>query len=103
MNLLLNKGANINAPSYYFGNSLQAASREGHEQTVNLLLDKGADVNAQGGYYSNALQAASLGGHEQIVKLLLNKGAYINALSYHLAMHFRQLHSEAISRLSSCC
>ena len=44
----LEKGANINARSGYFGTALQA----------DLLLEKGADINAQGGYYGSALQAA---------------------------------------------
>ncbi|KAK4220622.1 hypothetical protein QBC38DRAFT_525549, partial [Podospora fimiseda] len=61
-----------------YGNALQAASLEGHQEIVKLLLDEGADVNAQGGLYDNALQAASLEGHQEIVKLLLDKGAGVN-------------------------
>jgi ankyrin repeat protein len=77
--LLLDKGADVNAQSY--GNALHAASVEGHEQIVKLLLDKGADVNAQGGFYGSALYAASDRGHEQVVKLLLDKGANVNLQS----------------------
>ncbi|KAL9632949.1 MAG: hypothetical protein Q9164_004994 [Protoblastenia rupestris] len=69
----------IDAQGRYHGNALQAASLGGHEQIVQLLLQKGADINAQSGNYSNALQAASYKGHEQIVQLLLQKGADINA------------------------
>jgi ankyrin repeat protein len=79
--LLLDKGADPNAQGGFYGNALQAASEEGHEQVVKLLLDKGADPNAQGEDYGNALQAASSGGHEQVVKLLLNNGADPNAQS----------------------
>jgi ankyrin repeat protein len=77
--LLLDKGADVNAQGGDYGNALQAASAGGHKEIVQLLLDKGADVNAQGGYYNNALQAASAGGHKEIVQLLLDKGADINA------------------------
>ena len=77
--MLLDKGADVNAQGRYYGNALQAASAQGHEQVVKMLLDKGADVNAQGGHYGNALQAASARGHEQVVKMLLNKGADVNA------------------------
>jgi hypothetical protein len=73
--LLLDKGADVNAQGGYYGNALYAASEGGHEQVVKMLLDTGADVNAQGGYYSNALQAASARGHEQVVNLLLDRGA----------------------------
>ncbi len=68
----------VNAQGGFYGNALQAASREGHEKTVELLLDKGADVNAQDGDYGNALQAASHKGNEKVVQLLLDKGADIN-------------------------
>jgi hypothetical protein len=46
---LLDKDADVNAQGGFFGNALQAASREGHEQVVKMLLDKEADENAQGG------------------------------------------------------
>ena len=47
--LLLSKGADVNAQGGDYGNALQAASDGGHEKVVELLLSKGADVNAQGG------------------------------------------------------
>ncbi|KAJ5740916.1 Pfs NACHT and Ankyrin domain protein [Penicillium malachiteum] len=76
---LVSKGADVNTQGGFFGNALQAASSNGHQEIVNLLLEKGADVNAQGGEYGNALQAASLDGHQEIVNLLLEKGADVNA------------------------
>ena len=44
--VLLDKGADVNAQGGVYGNALQAASSEGHGQVVQMLLDKGADVNA---------------------------------------------------------
>ena len=85
--LLIQKGTDLNAQGGRYGNALQtasyqgheqvvsllldggAASIEGHEQVVSLLLERGADVNAQGGECSNALQAASDGGHEKVVEM----------------------------------
>jgi ankyrin repeat protein len=69
--LLLGKGADINAQAEKYGSALQAASAEGNDRIVELLLGKGADVNAQGGYYGSALQAALVRGYDQIVELLL--------------------------------
>lgn len=77
--ILLNKGAYVNALNGDFGNALQEASYNGHKKIVEILLDKGANVNAQSGYHGNALQAASYNEQRKIVETLLNKGANINA------------------------
>ena len=75
----MKKGVTVNARLGPYGNALQAASFQGHEEVVKLLLNKGAKVNAQCGHFGNALQAASFQGHERVVKLLLNQGAEVNA------------------------
>jgi ankyrin repeat protein len=77
--VLLDKGADVNAQGRFYGNALYAASTYGHKEIATLLLDKGADVNAQGGEYGNALQAALEKGYTEIVTLLLDKGADVNA------------------------
>jgi ankyrin repeat protein len=48
VNLLLEKGADVNAQGGEYGNALPAASFGGHEAIANLLLENGADINAQG-------------------------------------------------------
>ena len=68
---LVENGVDMNAQEGVYGNSLQAASYDGHEAVVSMLLEKGADVNAKGGKYGNALQAASYMGYEAIMDLLL--------------------------------
>ena len=77
--MLLEKGAEVNVQGGFYGNALQAASAGGHETIVQILLKEGADVNVQGGDDGNALQAASAGGHEKIVQMLLKEGAEVNA------------------------
>ena len=76
--LLLQKGANVNARGGYHGNALLAAAERGHEKVVRLLLDKGANINAECNNYSTALVAASDKGHEKVVRLLLDRGANVN-------------------------
>ena len=71
--MLLDKGAEVNAQGGEYGNALQGASVKGHEKVVQMLLDKGAEVNAQGGEYGNALQGASVGGHDKVVQMLLER------------------------------
>ena len=65
--MLLEKGAEVNAQGGAYGNALQAASIRGYKNVVQILLEKGAEVNAQGGAYGNALQAASVRGHKKVV------------------------------------
>ncbi|OXV06425.1 hypothetical protein Egran_05807 [Elaphomyces granulatus] len=78
--ILIQNGSDINAGgARFYDNALQAASVEGHRETVELLLSKNANVNAQGGAFGNALQAASRNGHREVVELLLSKNANVNA------------------------
>ncbi|EED11950.1 ankyrin repeat-containing protein, putative [Talaromyces stipitatus ATCC 10500] len=77
--LLLEKGADVNAQGGYYGNALNAAAEGGYLEIVQLLLEKEADVNTQRVEHSNALQAAARGGYLEIVQLLLEKGADVNA------------------------
>ncbi|KAJ9661292.1 hypothetical protein H2198_002035 [Neophaeococcomyces mojaviensis] len=73
--MLLGKGADVNAKGGRYGNALQAASWGGHKKVVQILLDKGADVHAQGRHFVNALHAASAGGHKKTVQMLVEQGA----------------------------
>ena len=79
MELLLERGADVNAQGGKFGNALQEASYRGHIGIVKLLLERGADVNTQGGLHGSALQIASSRGYKEIVELLLERGADVNA------------------------
>ncbi|KAH8745815.1 ankyrin repeat-containing domain protein, partial [Diaporthe sp. PMI_573] len=47
--MLLDKGADVNTQGGEYGNALHAASHQGHKEVVQMLLDKGADVNTRGG------------------------------------------------------
>lgn len=83
--LLLDKGADINARAGYYGTALQvvcAFSREANLSVIQLLLDRGADINAQSGKYGNALQAACYSGGDgksiELFQLLLDRGADTN-------------------------
>jgi hypothetical protein len=81
VNLLLEKGADVDAPNPNSGGErpLWIASNRGNEQAVRLLLEKAADVNAVDIYNQSSLLVASRAGRERIVVLLLEKGADVNA------------------------
>jgi Ankyrin repeats (3 copies) len=53
--LLLEKGTDVNATGGLLGTALQAAAESGHYPVVQSLLQNGADVNVQGEYASGPL------------------------------------------------
>lgn len=77
VNLLIDKGADINAHSSDGSTSLHVASVLGYKEIVALLIKGGADVNAKDNRDRTPLHLASQGGHIEIVKFLIEKGADI--------------------------
>lgn len=79
--LLLNKGANINAVERRRRTPLHAAVRyNSHKELVELLLEKGANVNAVDNLDMTPLHFALKYDQEELVGLLLKKGANVNAV-----------------------
>lgn len=89
--LLIENGADVNAPGGKQGPILQTAAYRQHIDIVQLLIDSGSDLNAQGGEYGTALQAvlAGLGWEDNnaeamtIAKLLIENGADADARCGH--------------------
>jgi hypothetical protein len=75
--LLLDKGADVNALTKRNENALANAATAGVEESVKLLLDAGADVNARDdrGYSPLMYASASEAMPAKIVRMLLDKGA----------------------------
>ena len=78
VSLLLDRGADANAPDDVYGSALGAATWIGHEGIVSMLLDRGADVNSSDGDNRPALSEAARRGHMEIVSILLDQGADVN-------------------------
>ena len=77
--LLLARGANINAPSKN-GTALYTASYNGHASIVRMLLSNGANIDAKNlNDGCTALHSAAEKGHYSTVQMLLENGADINA------------------------
>jgi len=70
--LLLDRGAEVNARSGHYGNALQAACANGHGELAKTLLSRGAEVNARDGFHANALRAAQVNKHQEVAQLLLD-------------------------------
>jgi ankyrin repeat protein len=77
--VLLSRGAAVDAPSKNGETALMKACRTGNDRVVLLLLDRGADVNAADGEGLTALMFAAATGDEDLVQLLLDRGAHPNS------------------------
>ena len=78
--LLLDKGAYIEAADQLGNTALIWASGFGHNEIVKLLLKEGANIEAVGENDSTALLWACLEGRTETVELLLDKGANVDAV-----------------------
>lgn len=78
VNLLLKKGAGINARGPSGVTALQLASLHGHPATVKLLLHKGAQIDQSSEAHGTAVCAAVSTSRTEVVDILLKKGANAN-------------------------
>ncbi|KAK9849299.1 hypothetical protein MYU51_014545 [Penicillium brevicompactum] len=81
--LLLDKGVDINYHDHENDAALIVASYHGHQGIVKLLMDHDADIQSICQQRGSALHAASMGGHQTIVQMLLDRGANINSCHQH--------------------
>ena len=77
--LLIDKGADINAKDDTGGTPLFWAALEGNEEVAELLIGQGADVNAAGPKGWTALHWAVAMAQKKSVELLIGEGADVNA------------------------
>ncbi|KAI4242543.1 MAG: hypothetical protein LQ352_007210 [Teloschistes flavicans] len=73
--VMLSKGAALNAQGSCYGGVVQAAVSSQSLGLFKMLLDRGAYVNIQGGEYGSALSAAAYLGQAGMLDLLLEYGA----------------------------
>lgn len=79
--LLVARGADVNAITSGGKSALYAAAEMGNPNIVRLLIDNGARVGSRPGA-KGVLQAAASKGHREIVQLLIARGADVNGLSH---------------------
>ena len=79
VNLLLEKGAELEVKDERNRTPLWYAARNGHKTVVQQLLEKGAELEAKDERNRTPLWYAVRSGHEAVVQLLLEKGAKLEA------------------------
>jgi len=77
--LLIAKGADVNAKTKYGTTPLHTASDSGYKEIAELLIAKGADVNAKDEGGGTPLYSAAQDGHTEVAELLIAEGADVNA------------------------
>ena len=75
--LLIAKGADLNAKDMMEYTPMHIAARGGHKEIAELLIAKGADVKCAVG--STPLHYAALLNHKEIAELLISEGSDVNA------------------------
>lgn len=81
VDLLIERGADVNVRSRFGSAPLQTAAFNGHREISRLLVAKGADVNARGDGGMCALHQAARQSHIDVVKMLIENGADVNLRS----------------------
>ena len=77
--LLIQKGANVNAKDNYRYTPIFIAAMNGHKEIVEILIQNGANVNARDKDGVTVLMEASRRGYRDIIRLLIQNGANVNA------------------------
>jgi ankyrin repeat domain-containing protein 50 len=77
--LLLQKGAELESQDKNGRTPLSWAAEKGHTEVVELLLQKGAELESEGDDGGTPLSWAAVNGHTEVVELLLQKGAEVES------------------------
>lgn len=80
VDLLLQRGAKIEATDDLGRRPLLSAARYGWTRVVQLLLERGAELNGDDWDDNTALSEAAVHGHSRVVRLLIDRGANPNAV-----------------------
>jgi ankyrin repeat protein len=78
IDLLIERGVDVNLKGGYYGTALQCAARFGYSDIVRLLLRSGAQLNILGGKHDTALRGAVVASNETVVDTLIAAGADVN-------------------------
>ena len=104
--LLLERGANVEGLFDYRGRLLHRASADGRTEVVRMVLRRKADVNVKGDMQWTPLHFALSHGYLEVVKLLVERKANVSAqVRDHVttALPCTSRRDGDTSRLCGCC
>lgn len=99
VDMLLNRGARINATNMGDDTALHLAASHGHVDCVNLLLKNNADVNALNEHGNTPLHYACFWGYAEIAELLINHGAQANVANVDGDTPIDKCHKHLVERV----
>jgi ankyrin repeat protein len=89
MRILLDNGADIDAPNKIGMTALHLASQMGHEQLTRFLLEKGANIALKTDHNNDALYLAARSGNTAVTQVLLEHG---KDFLYETGVYVKALH-----------
>lgn len=99
VDMLLNRGARINATNMGDDTALHLAASHGHVDCVNLLLKNNADVNALNEHGNTPLHYACFWGYSEIAELLISHGAQANVANVDGETPIDKCHKHLVERV----
>jgi len=99
VDMLLNRGARINATNMGDDTALHLAVSHGHSECVSLLLRNKADVNALNEHGNTALHYACFWGYQQVAEELIAYGAQANVANVNGETPLDKCHRQMLSRI----
>lgn len=100
VDMLLNRGARINATNTGEDTALHLAASHGHIDCVNLLLKNRADVNALNEHGNTPLHYACFWGFQEIAELLIAHGAQANVANVDGDTPIDKCHRHLVARIT---
>lgn len=100
VDMLLNRGARINATNMGDDTALHLAASHGHIECVNLLLKNKADVNVLNEHGNTPLHYACFWGYQDIAELLIASGAQANVANVDGETPIDKSHRHLAARIS---
>ena len=80
LELLIERGADLDATSTMFGTALHAAAKRGYAEAIEVMIEAGGDPNSRNKDQFTPLMVTSVHGHARAASALIEGGADVDAI-----------------------